>query len=244
MPLPYADLTGANFLTTAALDAARSRAAIVEPHQTFDRQRLWADLLSSQALAFNLFADAGRADDIVRRWFADAPGPVESVRFAHSPGRLDPAYLNSLRAFAAAFTLDAGGGRRGVVAVEVLYHERNKAEIPRPENHARYAEVAVRSGAFSGEAVDALLRRSDLCVLWLEHLLLHSMLQHPSGTWTWGRLVVVHPAANVDAADLCARYRSMLGDATTFAAVTLEELVESGALGPATTAVRRRYVVD
>ena len=31
---------------------------------------------------------------------------------------------------------------------------------------------------------------------WLEHLLLLSMLQHPSGEWTWGRYVVVHPAGN------------------------------------------------
>src|SRR5436190_4302439 len=34
------------------------------------------------------------------------------------------------------------------------------------------------------------LFRSDLAVLWLEHLLLHSMLQHESRTWTWGRYVV------------------------------------------------------
>ena len=37
--------------------------------------------------------------------------------------------------------------------------------------------------------------------MWLEHLLLLSMLQHASGTWSWGRYVVVHPAGNIDFAD-------------------------------------------
>ena len=79
--------------------------------------------------------------------------------------------------------------------------------------------------------------------MWLEHLLLLSMLQHPSGAWTWGRYVVVHPAGNTDMVELCARYRALLADQSTFASVTLEELLDSGAL-PARTAsaVRERYL--
>src|SRR5205809_249670 len=83
------------------------------------------------------------ADRLVRSWWPDAPGRVVEVRFAHSPGWLDPSYLKSLRAFDAAFVLEGG-----IVAVDVKYHERAKAEIPRPENLARYIEVARRSGAF------------------------------------------------------------------------------------------------
>src|SRR3989440_9537301 len=52
LPLAYARETGANFLTASALDAARARTSITEPHQSFDHQRLWADLLSSAAVAF------------------------------------------------------------------------------------------------------------------------------------------------------------------------------------------------
>ena len=90
LPLDYARDTGANFLTPAALDAARARTAYIEPRQSFDHQRLWADLLSSSAVSFNLFgdlaADLARADRAVHRWFPDAPGRVSEVRFAHSPG--------------------------------------------------------------------------------------------------------------------------------------------------------------
>ena len=102
VPLDYGRDTGANFLTSGALAAARARTSIIEPHQSFDHQRLWADLLSSEAVSFNLFgdlaADLERANRAVHTWWPDAPGTVCDVRFAHSPGRLDPRYLNSLRA--------------------------------------------------------------------------------------------------------------------------------------------------
>jgi hypothetical protein len=79
--------------------------------------------------------------------------------------------------------------------------------------------------------------------MWLEHLLLHSMLRHPSGSWTWGRYVVVHPAGNPDIADACDRYRGLLADPSTFASMTVEELLVSIALPPQTRAtLRERYL--
>ena len=216
----------------------------MERHQSFDHQRLWADLLSSEALAFNLFgdiaADPRAADRTLHALLPDAPGRVEAIRFAHSPGRLDPAWLNSLRAFDAAFVLDRGDGTRGIVAVDVKYHERLAREQPKPQNLWRNIEVAGGSGAFEPDAIDAFSGRGEFAVLWLEHLLLLSMLQHEAGEWTWGRYLVVHPAANPDISGLVARYRERLADAATFATLTLEELVASGAL-PGRTA---RHVED
>jgi hypothetical protein len=242
LPLAYARETGANFLTAGALEAVRARTSMIEPRQSFDHQRVWADLLWSPALAFNLFgdlaADLALADRAVHTWWPDAPGTVSDVRFAHSPGWLDPSYLNSLRAFDAAFALD-----RGVVGVVVKYHERSKPEIPKPTNLPRYLEVADRSGVFEPGATDAVKGRSDLAVMWLEHLLLLSMLQHPSGEWSWGRYVVVHPAGNTDVADLCARYQALLAHRSTFVSMTLEELLDTGALPKKTiVALRGRYL--
>jgi PD-(D/E)XK nuclease superfamily protein len=223
LPLDYARETGANFVTDAARAAARERLAVVEPNQSLDHQRIWADLLWSPSLAFNLFAD-----DAAQRALAPS---VDAVRFAHSPGWLDPAYLGSLRSFDALLVLDDGGA----VAVDVKYHERAKAEQPKPENLRRYREVAERSGAFAPGAIDTLSGRSELAVLWLEHLLLHSMLQHESGRWTHGRYVVVHPAGNADVAGLCERYRALLDDDSTFRSLTLESL-------PLSKPVRERYL--
>jgi len=247
IPLAYGRETGANFVSRPALDAARARTATVEREQSIDHQRLWADLLSSEALAFNLFgtvaADLSRADRLVRAWFPDAPGHVVEVRFLHSPGRLEAQWLNSLRQFDTAFVLAREDGSHGIVAVDVTYHERLKAETPKPENLWRYREVHERSVAFRPEAFDRVKGRSDLWSPWLEHLLLLSMLQHASGAWTWGRFVTVHAAGNVEMADRSVRYAALLADATTFRSTTLEEVLGGGVLpSHAVRALRDRYV--
>jgi hypothetical protein len=247
IPLAYGRETGANFLTKAALEAARVRTSVVEREQSIDHQGLWADLLSSEALAFNLFgslaSDRSRADRLVQTWFPDAPGRVEDVRFLHSPGRLDEQWLNSLRQFDAAFVIGLEDGSHGIVAVDVTYHERLKAETPKPENLWRYREVHERSSAFRPDAFDRVKGRSDLWSPWLEHLLLFSMFQHPRRAWTWGRYVIAHAAGNVEMADRSARYAELLADATTFRSTTLEEILGTGVLpSPVVRALRERYV--
>ena len=247
LPLDYARETGVTFITSAALEAARARSTVVEPHQTLDHQRLWADLLWSPAMAFNLFGDLAfdleRANRAVEVWWPDVPGRVSDVRFAHSPGRLDPAYVNSLRAFDAAFVLELDDGTQGIVGVDVNYHERAKPEIPKPSNLTRYLQVAATSEVFERGATDEVEGRSDLAVMWLEHLLLLSMLQHESGAWSWGRYVVVHPVGNTDFAGLCGRYRGLLANQSSFSSMTLEEVIAADALPAGTRrALRTRYL--
>jgi hypothetical protein len=245
LPLPYARETGANFLTPGALAAARARAATPERHQRFDHQRLWADLLWSPTLAFNLFgdlaADRSRADRALRAWWPDTPGSVCDVRFSHSPGRFDRSYLGSLRSFDAAIVLDIGDGTRGIVAFDVKYHEHAKSAIAKSIGRPRQRDVAANAGIFQLGAVEAV-DRTDLLVTCLEHLLLLSMLQHESGRWSWGRYVVIHPAGNSDIADGCARYGELLTDRLTFSSITIEELLNSGAYPRGiAAALRTRY---
>ena len=84
---------------------------------------------------------------------------------------------------------------------------------------------------------------TELIHIWLRHLLVLSMLQHPSRAWSWGRLVVVHPAGNSDYVDACGRYRALLVDHSSFAAMTVEELLGAGALPRRTTsALQKRYL--
>jgi hypothetical protein len=63
------------------------------------------------------------------------------------------------------------------------------------------------------------------------------MLQHPSGVWARGRYVVVHPETNSDLAGMCARYRELLADDSTFDTMTMEQL-------PMPDAVRDRYLAE
>jgi hypothetical protein len=248
LPLDYGRERGATFVTPGALSAARHRTSFVEHDQSIDQQGLWADLLSSDALAFNLFGDLATdkrlADRQIHTWWPDVPGRVSEVRFLHSPGRLDGQWLNSLRDFHAAFILDLEGGTHGVVAVSVKHHERLTRETPKPSTRRRRAEVHERSGAFQPTAFDQLDGRTDLWEPWLEQLLMFSMLQHPSGEWTWGRYVVVHPTGNVDMADMCRRYRELLADEGSFDSLTLEAALERSVLPAASRrAIGDRYLV-
>ena len=246
LPLDYARETGANFLTAGALEAARTRTSITEPHQSFDHQRLWADLLWSPSLAFNLFgdlaADLGLADRAVHTWWPDVPGTVSDVRFSHSPGRLDSLWLGNLVAFDAAIVLDLGDDTNGIIGVVTAYHEVTRPQPPKPARLPRYREITDRSGVFGPGAIDAV-NGTELIHIWLGHMLVHAMLQHPSSTWRWGRLVVVHPAGNTDYADACDRYRGLLVDQSSFTSATIEELLDAKALSTRTaTALRKRYI--
>jgi hypothetical protein len=249
IPLDYARKTGVTFLTKAALQAATARTVTGERHQSFDHQRFWADLLWSPTMAVNLFgdmaADRALADRAVHTWWPDAPGTVSEVFFAHSPGRLDRAYLGNLISFDAAFVLDQGDGTLGIVGVHTNYHDRVKRYLPKPDRLPRYREVAKRSKAFAPKAMGTVgtIKGTDLLLMWLGQLLVCSMLQHPSKTWSWGRYVVVHPAGNTDVAEASERYRALLADQSTFDAVTIEGLLESGVLRTKTAyALRRRYL--
>jgi hypothetical protein len=246
LQLAYAKETGANFLTTGALDAARERTSFIEPNQSFDHQRLWADLLSSVSMAFNLFgdlaADLGLADQAAHTWWPEVPGTVSEVRFAHSPGRLDPVWLGNLVDWDVALVLDLDDGTQGIVGVVTAYHDVNRRQPPKPERLPRYREITDKSGVFGPEALDAV-NGTELIHIWLRHLLVLSMLQHPSRTWRWGRLVVVYPAGNTDFADACGRYLDLLVDRSTFSSATVEELFDAKVL-PARTvkALRDRYI--
>ncbi|MET0580127.1 MAG: hypothetical protein ABW122_15830 [Ilumatobacteraceae bacterium] len=246
LDLDFARERGPTFLTSSALAAARARTSFVEPHQILDQQAWWADLLSSEAMAVNLFGDLAvdidRADRAVHTWWPATPGRVTEVRFAHSPGRLDPSYANSRRSFDAMFVLALPDGSNGAVAIDVKYREVVERQGVKPTHLPRFVEIHDRSGAFEPGAAD-LLDRSRLSMIWLEHLLLLSMLQHESGRWTWGRYVVLHPAANTGIAGATDEYRTLLTDDATFTSTTMEDLLAAKVLAPRTAAaLRRRYL--
>ena len=124
------------------------------------------------------------------------PAPCSEVRFAHSPGRFDPAYLNSLRAFDAAFVLDLGDGTRGIVGVDTKYHERMKPEIPKPSQPLALPggrrEVGRLRARGDRRGQGQVRARRDVARAPA------AAVDAPARerTWTWGRYVVVHPAGN------------------------------------------------
>jgi hypothetical protein len=247
LELAFARASGANFLTPGALAAARARLSAPEPCQMLKEDRLWADLLSSMPLCFNLLGHLANDAEAARRsvcaWWPDAPSGEVRVRFEHSPGRRDPAFLGNQSAFDAALVIDAGGGTWAIVGVETKYHEHAVAEAPpKPGALARYVEITERSGVFAHGWREAILG-TELQQIWLDHLLVLSMLQHPSRRWTWGRFVLAFPTGNPSFAFVAARYAALLTDRQTFEARTLESLATEGCLGAAEAgAFHERYL--
>jgi len=249
LALDFARSSGANFLTAAARSAVKARLDAPEPHQMLSEPRLQADLLSSMPLCFNLFgdlaADAALAKRATSAWFPDAPQGKVRVRFEHSPGRRDLTFLGNGSAFDVALEIERDPGKaRAVVGVETKYHEHAKREeVPGEAALRRYAEITEHSGAFRACWRDHLVG-TELQQIWLDHLLVLSMLQHPSGAWTWGRFVLAYPAENPSFASAAARYVEVLRDPTTFWPRTIESLLDTpGALPQDSVALlRERYL--
>lgn len=153
LELEFAKMSKANLLSEAAREAAEERIRNPEKHQTLREDRLWADLLSSMPLCFNLFGElavnAPIAARTVRAWWPDAPeGPVR-VRFEHSPGRWNGRFLNNKTAFDVAFEIALSDGTFGVIGVETKYHEHAAPERrPKDRSLELYASVTESSDAF------------------------------------------------------------------------------------------------
>jgi hypothetical protein len=240
--------TGANFLSPLIRRAAEDRLALPEPHQTLDATRLWTDLLSSMPLCFNLFGelrgDLPRLRRAVASLWPDLAGDFFEVKFEWSPGRRDPLYLNNRSAFDAAIVSRTKAGRC-VIGIETKYHEDIRRErAPDAERRLpRYREVADIARVFRSGWEDQVIG-TERQQLWLDHLLVLSMLQHPTSKWDSGRFVVVYPAANPGVRDAVERYRTLLTSSETFEARTIEDLLAHHVLhSPATEAAfRERYV--
>jgi hypothetical protein len=240
--------TGANFLSDRVRTAVRDRLAQPEGHQTLDERRLWCDLLSSMPLCFNLFgelhADSERLTTAVEGLWPQHPGRTAQIKFEWSPGRADPLFLNNRSAFDAAILLDLGAGGRGVIGIETKYHEDIRRERP-PDpvgRLPRYRQVTELAGVFR-DGWEAAVVGTDLQQLWLDHLLVLSMLQHPERSWAWGRFVVVYPSANPSVRAAVERYQGLLRTRESFEARTIEELLDEHVLHHPSTeiAFRDRY---
>jgi hypothetical protein len=248
LELEFARASGVNFITAGALAAVRARLAAPERFQMLNENRLFADLLSSMPLCFNLFGDlsgdAEAARRAVRAWWPEAPAGEVQVRFEHSPGRRDPAFLGNQSAFDVAFDVDVGDGLRAIVGVETKYHEHAVAENP-PKSAAlaRYVEITERSLAFADGWRERIIG-TELQQIWLDHLLVLAMLQHSSKRWAWGRFVLAYPAGNPSFASAVMRYRALLRDAATFESRTFEQMLLSPEAIPAAVSrgFKKRYL--
>jgi hypothetical protein len=164
---------GANFLSRKVAERVRLELAYRRPGALYDERRVWANLLASQPLAFNLLVplqlDPGLATAFFRRLLPDLGlDTVLEIGFEHTPGRRDPRFLGDGTALDALVTYRTPQGRRGFIALELKYAE--PAPAGGPATTPYLDELALTSGLYA-DPLDPALCAGGLRQLRREHLL-------------------------------------------------------------------------
>lgn len=243
LAMPAAENELSNYLTENIRKVVRRE--VLDPERAkdklFGRPRIFNDLLSSQPLCFNVFAELSLDLDLASRAFARLTSArvsnVTSIDFEHSPGRSDTRYTGDRSAFDVFVQYRAADGKKGFVGIEVKYHE-GLGDPPAPHRE-RYDELARSMKCFDTAATTSRLRDKPLQQIWRDHLLAGSL--RASGDFTEGFFAFLYPAQNERCAHALAAYRACLTSAATFETWTLESLM-SAVLGEGGDAWARTVV--
>lgn len=245
---PATAQTGVNFISPEIVTLVRREVAYREISAVMDTKRLYGNLLSSQALTFNLLGalklDLGIATRVFQSLLPGLVGQVEDIWFEHSPGRGDPGFTGDHTAFDALIYCRTPSGSRGFIAIEVKYSEGISAPA---HDVTEQLELLSLQEAFYRDSESARLRAGGLQQFWREHLLSVSMVR--GGLYDQGVFIVVAPSQNHQCQKMITSYRQELieggSPAVGFEAVTTETFIDAieqaGARAEA-TALRERYV--
>lgn len=228
LPMPWAEETLANFLSEHTRQVVRAEVLdrVASRGKVYARPRIFDDLLSSQPLCFNLFAELQQDLDLASRVLSRLSGTrmvqVTAIEFEYSPGRGEEQYTGDRSAFDVYVEALTGDGKRAFAGIEVKYHENLGG---RPARHrSRYDEIAAQMACFQPGCA-ARLRAQPLQQIWRDHLLAGSM--RLSGAFADGCFVYLYPEGNLCCARAVAAYQRCLSSSDTFAAWTLEEVTST-----------------
>lgn len=225
--MPWAKETLNNYLSETIKEVVR-REVINCPNngKLFANPRIFNNLLSSQPLCFNLFAelqqDLPLATEVFRRLCPGRIDVITAIEFEHSPGRGDPKYTGDSSAFDVYVEYVNRSGENGFVGIEVKYHEhlQNRPATIKP----RYFKIAEGMKCFRPECLK-MLQISPLEQIWRDHLLAGSLLNAGDG-FKDGFFVFLSPKDNPHCREAVGKYWECLTeDQRTFESWTLEEVV-------------------
>jgi hypothetical protein len=204
------------------LDAVRSQGKV------FAKPRIFNDLLSSQPLCFNLFAelqqDLPLASRVFSRLTLGRMAKVKAIRFEHSPVRGLAQYTGDRSAFDVFVEYVTEAGDKGFAGIEVKYCE-SLDEKPTPHRE-RYDEIGTAMGCFDPAALERL-RQKPLQQIWRDHLLAGSLRLDPDHWYSDGFFAFLYPEQNECCERAVNRYAACLTDRSTFEGWTIEKIVEA-----------------
>ena len=230
---PTAARAGRNFVSPEVHAFVRRALVLREENAMIDEDRLYANLLSSMPLCFNLLGplalDLDLATRVLQPLLPSFVGTVRSISFEHSPGRGDPGYLNDGTAFDAVADVITPDGEPATVFIELKYSEgmSGPAATPRP----RYDEASRQVRLFHDPDASEL-RTVALEQLWREHML--AQLAVDRGAANKALFVAIGPRLNRRVAAAFRLYADQLADTepedelrVPFVPLTLEAVIEA-----------------
>ena len=192
----------------------------------YSRPRIYNNLLSSQPLCFNLFAelryDLGLASTVLAEMSDGRIDKVLSIDFEYSPGRSKGIYTGDRSAFDVYVRYQTPSGEKGFAGIEVKYHEGLKDAAA--DHRPRYDEVAAQMGCFHSEHL-IKLHNKPLQQVWRDHLLVgaHQIVDG----FQDALFVFLYPKDNTACFDAVEQYAQCLNNNHSFQPWTLENIIQS-----------------
>lgn len=189
---------GANFLTKKTRKVVEETLATKEKGAQIFEDRLFANLLSSQPLAFNLFGelslDLKMATKLFTKLLPDRKiEKVNKIIFEHSDGRGDCEYTCDSSAFDVFVEYQQVNSKLGFIGIEVKYAE---SLTDKPSSHKkRYEELFDESGIFRPDSL-VTLKQKPLQQIWRDHLLSIAHQHHKNKKYNTGLFVYLFPKQN------------------------------------------------
>ena len=228
--MPWAKETLSNYLSDTIRNVVRKEVINnTNNGKLYGKPRIFNNLLSSQPLCFNLFAelqhDLELATNVFKKLCPHRVNKVTRIEFEHSPGRGDITYTGDRSAFDVYVEFLNDSDKKGFIGIEVKYHENLK--LPPAHIKDRYFEVATAMGCFKEECLD-VIQTSPLEQIWRDHLLAGSLLRSPKpkDDFKDGFFVFLFPHDNLHCQEAVKQYKQCLTIDRTFQSWTLEDVAK------------------
>jgi hypothetical protein len=226
--MPWAQEERANYLSDTIKDVVRDE--VMDPVKSkgklYGKPRIFNDLLSSQPLCFNLFAELQRdlplATEVMKNLTNGLVGSVTHIDFEWSPGRGDPRLTGDRSAFDVYVSFSSADNKKGFIGIEVKYHE-NLIGAASPHKD-RYDQIADQMGCFK-ESIRKSLKAQPLQQIWRDHLL--AGIHRIADGFEEGFFVFLYPEKNTHCSSAVANYERCLTNTDTFASWTIESVASA-----------------
>lgn len=228
LEMPWAKETLANYLDEKIRQVIQSEVLNAEQSKgkLYGKPRIFNNLLSSQPLAFNLFAhlklDLKLASQVFYTLTKGRCIKITGIEFEYSPGRGDDRFTGDHSAFDVYLEYLTPAKQKGFIGIEVKYHENLCNEASK--HHPHYDRIALQAGCFETARMDCL-KTKPLQQIWRDHLLALSLLN--TGQFEDGFFVFLSPQDNEACSQAVSLYRQFLSSESSFIPWTLESVVQA-----------------